>query len=49
MKTVEVEYAFPMDDEEHDWVIANDIILQKIEKKVWEICGKYTLATGDKL
>ena len=49
MKTVEVEYAFPMDGEEHDWCIANDIILQKIEKKVWEICGKYTLGTGDKL
>ena len=32
-----------------DWCIANDLILQKIEKKVWEICGKYTLGTGDKL
>lgn len=49
MKTVEVEYTFPMDGEEHDPVIANDLILQKIERKVWEICGKYTLATGDKL
>lgn len=49
MKTVEVEYAFPMDGEEHNPVIANDLILQKIERKVWEICGKYTLATGDKL
>lgn len=49
MKTVDVECAFPIDGEEHDRCIANDIILQKIEKKVWEICGKYTLGTGDKL
>lgn len=48
-KTADVECAFPMFGEEHNWTIANDLILQKIEKKVWEICGKYTLATGDKL
>ena len=48
-KTADVECAFPMFDEEHDYCIAHDLILQKIEKKVWEICGKYTLATGDKL
>lgn len=47
--TAEVEYAFPMNEEDHDSIIANDLILQKIEHKVWEICGKYTLATGDKL
>ena len=47
--TVDVECAFPMYEEEHDFCIANDLILQKIERKVLEICGKYTLATGDKL
>ncbi len=48
-KTAEVEYAFPIDEDEFDFEKGEEIILQKIERKVWEICGKYTLATGDKL
>lgn len=47
--TADVESTFPMNEEDHDPVIAHDLILAKIERKVWEICGKYTLATGDKL
>lgn len=47
--TVEVEYSFPMYSENHDAEIAKGIIKEKIARKVWEICGKYTLATGDKL
>ena len=48
-KTVDVECAYPMYEEEHDEEVAHKIIMSKITNKVWEICGKYTLATGDKL
>lgn len=49
MKTAEVAYAYPMNEEEHSEDDAVKIIEKRIEDKVWEICGKYTLATGDKL
>ena len=47
--TADVECAYPMDESEHDPVIAKELIMKRIKDKVWEICGKYTLATGDKL
>ena len=47
--TVEVEASFPMYSENHDPEIAKSIIDERITRKVWEIAGKYTLATGDKL
>lgn len=49
LRTAEVAYAFPMYEEEHDDNAAFKIIEKRIKDKVWEICGKYTLATGDKL
>ena len=48
-RTAEVACAFPMNEEDHDEAKAWDLIREKIKDKVWEICGKYTLATGDKL
>ena len=38
-----------MNETDHDVAIATKLILKRIEDKVWEICGKYTLGTGDKL
>lgn len=48
-RTADVECAFPMYEEEHDPAIASQLIIKRVKDKVWEICGKYTLATGDKL
>ena len=48
-KTADVVCAFPMNETDHDVAIATKLILKRIEDKVWEICGKYTLGTGDKL
>lgn len=48
-RTADVECAFPMFEEEHNAEIAAELIVKRIKNKVWEICGKYTLATCDKL
>ena len=48
-RTADVECAFPMDEAEHNQEMASQLIIKRIKDKVWEICGKYTLATGDKL
>ena len=48
-RTADVECAFPMYEEEHNPLIGRELINKRIKDKVWEICGKYTLATGDKL
>lgn len=48
-RTADVVCAFPMNEEDHDPQKAIELIQERILEKVWEICGKYTLATGDKL
>lgn len=47
--TLEVELAAPMDESNYNEDKAQEIIYNKIKQKLWEIAGKYTLATGDKL
>lgn len=48
-KTVDIDFSFPMDENNHDERIGRDVVLKNIENKLWRICGQYTLATGDKL
>lgn len=48
-KTVEIELAAPMNEEDYDHDVAYRMIVERVKSKLWEICGKYTLATGDKL
>ncbi len=44
-----VEACFPMYEENHDRQIAQEILRERALNKCWEICGQYTLATGEKM
>lgn len=48
-KTVDVVTAFPMDENNHNEEIGKQIATRAIKEKLWQICGQYTLATGEKL
>lgn len=47
--TADVETAFPISPENFDSDIGLDICHAKIKDKLWEICDKYSLITGEKL
>ncbi len=47
--TADVVAAFPIDPENFDYDIGIDVCQKKIKDKLWEICGKYSLITGEKL
>ena len=44
-----VEASFPVNEDNFDWVIGLDVCKKKIKNKLWEICGQYSLITGEKL
>lgn len=45
----DVVAAFPISPENFDSHIGIDVCRKKIKDKLWEICGKYSLITGEKL
>ena len=45
----DVVAAFPIDPKNFDYDIGIDVCQKKIKDKLWEICGKYSLITGEKL
>lgn len=47
--TADVVAAFPISPENFDYDVGIDICYKKIKDKLWEICGKYSLITGEKL
>ena len=47
--TADVVVAFPISPENFDYDVGIDVCLKKIKDKLWEICGKYSLITGEKL
>lgn len=47
--TVDIVSAFPISPENFDPDIGLDVCHAKIKDKLWEICGKYSLITGEKL
>ena len=47
--TADVVVAFPISPENFDFSIGIDICKKKIKDKLWDICGKYSLITGEKL
>lgn len=44
-----VEASFPVDEVYFDWEIGVDVCIKKIKSKLWEICGQYSIITGEKL
>lgn len=44
-----VEASFQVNEDNFDWVIGLDVCKKKIKNKLWEICGQYSLITGEKL
>ena len=47
--TADVVVAFPIDPENFDFNIGLNVCQKKIKDKLWEICGKYSLITREKL
>lgn len=47
--TAQVCGTWPMNEKDADFNIAKRLLYAKIKDALWEICGKYTLATGIKL
>lgn len=47
--TVQTEGSWAMYSENNDSEIAKKVIISRIKNSLWEIVGKYTLATGEML
>ena len=47
--TADVVSAFSINPENFDFGIGLDVCKKKIKDKLWEICEKYSLITGEKL
>lgn len=47
--TADVVASFPISPENFDSSIGSNVCYKKIKDKLWEICGKYSLITGEKL
>lgn len=48
-KTANVECAFCIDPKNNDYAMGCAVCNGKIKNKLWEICGQYSLITGEKL
>lgn len=48
-KTANVECAFCIDPKNNDYAMGCSVCNGKIKNKLWEICGQYSLITGEKL
>ena len=44
-----VESAFPINPNNFDEKIGDEVCCNKIRGKLWEICGQYSIITGEKL
>ena len=44
-----VEASFPINEDNFDWEIGIEVCKKKIKNKLWEICGQYSIITGEKL
>lgn len=44
-----VEASFPINEDNYEWEIGLDVCIKKIKNKLWEICGQYSIITGEKL
>jgi len=44
-----VEASFPINEYNFDELIGIDVCKNKIKNKLWEICGQYSIITGEKL
>lgn len=44
-----VEASFPVNPDNFDFTIGADVCRNKIKNKLWEICGQYSIITGEKL
>ena len=44
-----VESSFPVNPDNFDYNIGLDVCKNKIKNKLWEICGQYSIITGEKL
>ncbi len=47
--TANVECAFCIDQANVDYAAGCKVLNNKIKNKLWEICGQYSLITGEKL
>ena len=47
--TADVETAFCINPENNDFNIGIEVCQSRIKGKLWQICGQYSLATGEKL
>ncbi len=48
-RTAQVESAFCIDPRNNDYTTGCAVCNEKIKNKLWEICGQYSLITGEKL
>lgn len=48
-RTVQVESAFCIDPKNNDYAKGCEVCNERIKNKLWEICGQYSLITGEKL
>ena len=44
-----VEASFPVNPTNFSIAIGENVCIQKIKNKLWEICGQYSIITGEKL
>ena len=44
-----VEASFPVNEDNYDFEIGLAVCKNKIKNKLWEICGQYSIITGEKL
>lgn len=44
-----VESSFQVNEDNFDWEIGLDVCEKKIKNKLLEICGQYSIITGEKL
>lgn len=47
--TADVEAAFCINPENNDFNMGIEVCQSRIKGKLWQICGQYSLATGEKL
>ena len=44
-----VEASFPVNPDNFDYDIGHNVCIGKIKNKLWELCGQYSIITGEKL
>lgn len=44
-----VEASYPINEDNFSFEIGCEVCRKKIKSKLWEICGQYSIITGEKL